>query len=734
MARASSARTVPIATAGVLLAVIAVSAIGLNLTFVEGRAVRAAILGLQRQAAEGRMRSLAESVEADERAALDEILRAGDDPGALRDVRGRHPLIGEVFFLSGDGHVSLPLAGRLPRRSAHVSDELAPVEYDHALRTVWSQAPEEEKAEALADIHESEGIAPQWRLRALAALAALHARTGNTLESARRYEALFDEFAAVLPAAAQPSYLQLSLARSEALVAARRGPAASGVLRDALDRVRSGGVVATLDETAFFLDRARTTLGAVDAPGIAGPAREGLEALRDDLEAEAALQAERRITLRSIEALRDWLLARKQLEAPGAELGLTMRHIDRAALPDGDEPGGGHAEGARRPSGAALVAVWTRPPLSSARSSFAVAGFRACPGELESALTRRLQSEEGTPSEILSVRAERPGMEEGFLALASLPGDLGFLHIGIERGLWDATVARAQRPFRLAAGLLIALAIVVALGTLFLYRGVRREAALARLKTDFVANVSHELKTPLALIRLCGETLLLDRLSDPAKKRRYCEIIARESERLAHLISNILSFASIDAGRKRYDLRPCDLGKVVRDTYDSYRVHLDANGFAHSLSVDGNLPTTLADADAVSQAVINLMENAVKYSPDVKEARVDVRAEADAIRVSVRDRGIGISPEDRGRVWEDHFRTREARALGTRGSGLGLSLVRHIVAAHGGHVELESFPGKGSAFAMIFPVRGPASSMMEPRTEPKETDHGHEDQDPDRRG
>ena len=161
---------------------------------------------------------------------------------------------------------------------------------------------------------------------------------------------------------------------------------------------------------------------------------------------------------------------------------------------------------------------------------------------------------------------------------------------------------------------------------------------------------------------------------------------------------------AIENINKSYELTPCDLARVARDTYEQYRFQLDEKGFTHRFEAAPGIPEASADEFAVAQAVINLLENAIKYSGDRKEIEVRVTGEDGAVRVSVADRGIGIAREDQPRIWEDFYRTREARALGTRGSGLGLSVVLHILKAHGGRVALESAPGEGSTFTLVFPL------------------------------
>jgi len=253
----------------------------------------------------------------------------------------------------------------------------------------------------------------------------------------------------------------------------------------------------------------------------------------------------------------------------------------------------------------------------------------------------------------------------------------------------------------------------LALGTLLaaiwvLVRVVRREVALAEMKANFVADVSHELKTPLALIRMFGETLQSGRVQDEEKRQEYYGIITRESTRLTNLINNILDFAKINAGYKTYSLQPTDVASVVRQTFEAYCPQLEHNGFEHSLTVADSLPEADADPDAIAQALINLIQNAIKYSAEERSVAVDVaedvRRDRRGVLISVHDRGIGIRPEDRRHVFAGFFRAQDGRVAKQGGAGLGLALVKHIVDAHGGTLDVESRLVKGSTFRIFLPA------------------------------
>jgi signal transduction histidine kinase len=235
---------------------------------------------------------------------------------------------------------------------------------------------------------------------------------------------------------------------------------------------------------------------------------------------------------------------------------------------------------------------------------------------------------------------------------------------------------------------------------------VQREMALARLKSDFVANVSHELRTPLSLIRLYAETLEMGRVSGEEKLGDYYCTIRKESERLTALINNILDFSRIEAGRKEYEFRETNLPQLVRTTLESYRFQIEQNGFTLENQIADDVPPVRVDREAIARSLLNLVNNAVKYSPQEKFVGVRLYRANGSVKIEVADRGIGIPRNEQAKVFEKFYRAGDPLVHNTKGSGLGLSLVRHIVEAHGGTVMLESEPGRGSTFTIVLPLEG----------------------------
>jgi signal transduction histidine kinase len=253
------------------------------------------------------------------------------------------------------------------------------------------------------------------------------------------------------------------------------------------------------------------------------------------------------------------------------------------------------------------------------------------------------------------------------------------------------------------------LSFLLAGGIFLTYRNVSKEMALARLKSDFVSNVSHELRTPLALIRLYAETLELGRLTGPSKHQEYYSIIRKESERLTALINNILDFSRIEAGRKEYDFRETDLPELVRNTLESYRYQIEQHGFILEEKI-GDVPPLRLDREAVARSLVNLVNNALKYSQDRKYIGVNLYRENGCVKLEVIDHGIGIPPNEQHKIFEKFYRVGDPLVHNTKGSGLGLSLVQHIARAHGGDVVVDSTPGSGSKFTITLPLDSSASS------------------------
>ena len=242
-------------------------------------------------------------------------------------------------------------------------------------------------------------------------------------------------------------------------------------------------------------------------------------------------------------------------------------------------------------------------------------------------------------------------------------------------------------------------------------RVTMREMELSRLKSVFVSNVSHELKTPIAKIRLFNELLEGQPPEASEKRDRYHAVIERECERLALLVDNVLDFNRIERGQMKYDFREVPVDEVVAEVVDTFSVIYEERGYRVDLEMDEHLPAILMDPDTIKQALINLLDNAVKYSePHTLVVRA-VRARLEgrsAVAMSVKDQGIGIPRESLEHIFDEFYRVNGDQGKPVSGSGLGLALVRHIVEAHGGRIQVSSRVGAGSTFTILLPLSGVA--------------------------
>jgi signal transduction histidine kinase len=276
--------------------------------------------------------------------------------------------------------------------------------------------------------------------------------------------------------------------------------------------------------------------------------------------------------------------------------------------------------------------------------------------------------------------------------------------LGVQRrGMTLEEAARYLFVVNVAMSLLMTVSVLG--GIAVALRAASREIRLSKMKADFVSNVSHELRTPLSSIRVFAEFLRMGRVVDPAKVREYGEYIEAESRRLSQLITNILDFSRIESGQKTYKFETADVGRVVASTIKSFEMRLCQNDFAISFSAPAvALPPAVIDSDAISLAVANLLDNAVKYSGSAKEVSVRIDHVGRFLSVAVADRGIGIPKDEHEKIFERFHRVGNALVHDVKGSGLGLAIVKHIVSAHRGWVSVDSEPGVGSTFTVFLPV------------------------------
>jgi signal transduction histidine kinase len=261
-------------------------------------------------------------------------------------------------------------------------------------------------------------------------------------------------------------------------------------------------------------------------------------------------------------------------------------------------------------------------------------------------------------------------------------------------------------------------------GAYFLWQDTRRESRLAELRSQFVASVSHELKTPLTSIRMFAESLQMDDengTGDPKERAEYLDTIVCESERLTRLLNNVLDFSRIERGQKNYHFQSEQLPGVVEAAVRTMRFPVAEQGFNLDVDVCSDLPPLRLDRDAIEQAILNLLNNAMKYSGKNREIGLRVSRQNRSALIQVTDHGIGIPAAEQRRIFEKFYRVPSKENKAISGTGLGLALVTHIAEAHGGTVEVDSTPGEGSTFSIRLPLTDATAAVQPPESTPAST-------------
>jgi signal transduction histidine kinase len=288
------------------------------------------------------------------------------------------------------------------------------------------------------------------------------------------------------------------------------------------------------------------------------------------------------------------------------------------------------------------------------------------------------------------------------LRTAAATGLPGTLHAtGVGPGPESAGSAGRRRL--LVLGFTV-LALSFLAGSYFIIRSIEREQAVARLQSEFVSAVSHEFRTPLTSLRQLSEMLSKGRIPTDDLRQKSYDILSHESERLQRLVESLLDFGRIEARAFRYRFEPLDPGAFVSGLVAEFREQAAAQGYRVELSLEGEYPPFLADREALGLALRNLLDNAVKYSPDCRTVWVEAGREGGRLAIRVRDRGLGISGSEQKKIFKKFVRGAGSREAHVRGTGIGLTLASRIVEAHGGEIRLESEPGKGSTFTILLPL------------------------------
>ncbi|MCW8849853.1 MAG: HAMP domain-containing histidine kinase [Melioribacteraceae bacterium] len=244
----------------------------------------------------------------------------------------------------------------------------------------------------------------------------------------------------------------------------------------------------------------------------------------------------------------------------------------------------------------------------------------------------------------------------------------------------------------------------ILLGVWFLFINIRKEIKLSQLKSDFVSNVSHEIRTPLSLIGMFAETLELNRVDTEEQKNEYYRIIRKETERLTRIVNSILNFSKMESNNEKFSFKELDLNDVLDEVLKTYQHELNNNKHECIINKSNDLPTLVLDRESIIEAIMNLIDNALKYSEGKCKIEINTGIEDKFVYLEVTDNGIGISKENQKKIFEKFYRVSSGNVHNSKGSGLGLSLVTNIMEAHNGSVTVKSKLGKGSKFTLLFPI------------------------------
>jgi signal transduction histidine kinase len=557
---------------------------------------------------------------------------------AVGDIRRRHPVARDLILVGEQDVVYPRLVSPLDSTTSSA----------HGCGAALAQAEEEEFAgqvrSALVTYRRclADGtIEPQDRARVLARVARAERRLGNDAAAIEAYEALASRHADAPDRFARPFGLVAALELHDL-----RPRASAPLLRRARTELVAGRWDVSDEQARYFLEEFETRLGdklPADAPAPFLRTLDVARAIQQALPLAAALDD----AVHEDEVLTEG--RRTRIHHAGVGGGRVMQAV---LVPD-----------VRWIEHDALPAVATELGLPAG--------------------TRILADQAGAPGEGI---------------VASADGALAPWR------LWVPTAEARGRgrwaPVALQGAITLLVSGVLAFGVMLVVRDVRRDQSIAQMRSQFVSAASHELRTPLAMILLYAQTLLEDVDADREERRGSYEIIAEESERLRHLLDKVLDFARIDAGRRSYRFVTADLDASVNAAVRLFEPHLLRRGFTLESEIEA-IPDVHHDPEAITGAVLNLLENAAKYSDASRVIHLRLATRRDEIVIDVRDHGIGIPPEDLPQIGQQFFRSRLSTSIG--GYGLGLYLVRHAMTAHGGRMEVASTPGEGSTFTLVLP-------------------------------
>ncbi len=626
-------------------------------------------------------------------AGRDDLL-ASDPLDSLDSLKLEQPLVQEVFFLEDRETVSLPAADLLFRPDGSLPPTTAsgwPPAAAANMRTGQEREFQQTRYRSAATSYRRAfaGVSdPVLKGEALVAVARAQRKAGDLEAAIESCETLSADFGQVRTTAGVPLGPMAQLEHGALLMMAGDSTAALAVFTDLYERLVDGEWVMERAQYDFFAGQAGNAIRT-----LAGQAPGSLQADEDPLAGVRAREEERR-------AAAERLILFQQ--TAGEDLAARMSRAGGAA---------GNAGSRFALESAAqsyLVSL-----LYQARAEGGVWGLLFDADCLRDDLLRPALEENVDPETTDWLVRGR----DGSTVLAREDPPLGTLSV-------TATLAgnfppwliefyrRPQSTYKrlFASGqsiylyMFLLIASILIFGLVLTVRAVTHELELARLKSDFVSTVSHEFKSPLTSIRQLAEMLQEGRVPSEERRQRYYDVLVEQSTRLSSLVTNILDLARIEEGRKEFRFEAVEIGELVSDLVATTQHRVGHEGYVVEARIEEPLPPVRADREAIGQAISNLVDNAVQYSGDARQINICASANDGHVTVAVEDFGVGIPEDEIDRVFERFYRGGHELTRTVKGSGLGLTLVKEVVEAHGGTVEVKSEPGRGSTFSIRLPA------------------------------
>ncbi len=625
-----------------------------------------------------------------------------------RMIQNRHGVIGQTFFLDSSGRMIFPEEPRGKWSDASSADRyVIPSEKDEEIFETYVAKAERQEFKykdprRAIDVYKklsSDVKYPAYKATALNGIARCYAKLGLDQEALRYYKRIIDEYAGVNDGEvtiAAIAYLQsVSIYEKSGNV-----NAAIETLMKLYSNLSDNRWRLDADEIWFLTDKVRRRLFAYMDSGD----------VRFAPFAERFAEADAKV-LRLVRLQR---FLKNYGDLASTDIKQTVGRV-------AEDPGSAKRLLKTTSTGPYLISYLQTPVRSEdeiALAGFEVNLFFLASRGFKDALSRLTTREDmmlailNENNEVLKMPDPTPGVNMEYnipevlgkpinvVAFPSLP----FWRVGVYLKNPQSLENLSKRKANLRILVIVGLVLAIAFGIYLIVREERREAELARLRSDFVANVSHELRTPLSSIQMLSDTLKQGKADSQDRQEQYLDTISSESVRLARLVGNVLDFSKLERSIEEYSFQPIDIGQVVTSAVEAYRFYAEQRDAEIHLNIAQDLPQIEADSEAISQLLINLVDNAVKYSEDQKEITVNVFGRRSNIVIQVVDKGVGIDEEDIKRIFDKFYRGKNAADLGTGGTGLGLTLAKAIVVAHGGDIRVRSKKGAGSRFSVILPL------------------------------